>query len=152
MAHFTSKEATIIHIVPLSYALISTDKGDIEAIFYYDAAPHTVDNFIALVQGQFYDGSTFHRIIKGFMIQGGDSFTDERAGTGGPGYQINAEFSDKPHDRGVLSMARAATAWIRPGCSFSSFIKNRPIWITNIRRSARCSKAWMWWTKLSKRR
>ncbi len=118
LAHFAAKESSIIHMVPLSYALISTDKGDVKATFYYDVAPHTVDNFIALAESSFYDGSMFHRIMKGFMIQGGDSFTDDKAGSGGPGYQINAEFSDKPHDRGVLSMARLGISVDSAGSQF----------------------------------
>jgi peptidyl-prolyl cis-trans isomerase B (cyclophilin B) len=115
---FAAKDASIIHLVSLTYALISTEKGDIKATFAYDMAPHTVDNFVALAKGHFYDGSTFHRIMKGFMIQGGDSFTDDRAGSGGPGYQINAELSDKPHDRGVLSMARAGYSVDSAGSQF----------------------------------
>jgi len=101
--------ATVTHIEPLQYAVISTDKGDIKATFAYEASPHTVDNFIALSKDKFYDGSNFHRVIKGFMIQGGDSTSniDGRAGSGGPGYQINDEFSDKLHVRGVLSMAHS---------------------------------------------
>ncbi|HVX84738.1 MAG TPA: peptidylprolyl isomerase [Phycisphaerae bacterium] len=100
---------TVLHIVPLQYAVIKTDKGDIKATFAYDVAPHTVDNFVSLARQKFYDGTVFHRIIKGFMIQGGDSTgnVEGRAGTGGPGYEITAEFSDKQHDRGVLSMARS---------------------------------------------
>jgi peptidyl-prolyl cis-trans isomerase B (cyclophilin B) len=101
---------TVLHVVPLEYALIKTDKGEIKATFAYDAAPHTIDNFVSLANQGFYDGTVFHRIIKGFMIQGGDSTgnVEGRAGSGGPGYQIMQEFSDKQHDRGVLSMARSS--------------------------------------------
>lgn len=100
---------TVTHITPLQYAEIKSDKGLIKATFSYDVAPHTVNNFISLASQKFYDGSHFHRIIKGFMIQGGDSTSDVegRAGTGGPGYQIMAEFSEKKHERGTLSMARS---------------------------------------------
>ncbi len=101
---------TVIHIEPLEYAVIETDKGVIKAKFSYDIAPHTVDNFICLAKQHFYDGTAFHRIISGFMIQGGDSTgnIEGRAGTGGPGYEIMQEFSDiKKHERGTLSMARA---------------------------------------------
>ncbi|MEI8194639.1 MAG: peptidylprolyl isomerase [Phycisphaerae bacterium] len=103
-------ETVATHIVPLSYAVITTDKGDIKATFAYDVAPHTVDNFITLANEKFYDDSRFHRIIKGFMIQGGDSLgaSDDRAGTGGPGHNLVQEFNDKPHVRGVLSMARTS--------------------------------------------
>lgn len=107
MAQF---EPVAIHIVPLEYATISTDKGEIKATFAYDVASHTVENFISLAEQKYYDGTVFHRIIKGFMIQGGDSLgtTAERAGTGGPGYGVVQEFSKKPHVRGVLSMARSS--------------------------------------------
>lgn len=100
---------TVTHIVPLEYAAIETDKGVIKARFAYDVAPHTSDNFITLSRQGFYDGTVFHRIIPGFMIQGGDSTGNiaDRAGSGGPGYQIMPEFSEKKHERGVLSMARA---------------------------------------------
>ncbi len=77
---------------------------------YPDKAPNTVNNFIALAKSGFYDGIIFHRVIKGFMIQGGDP---AGIGTGGPGYHIKGEFSmngfknDLKHNRGVISMARA---------------------------------------------
>ncbi len=102
---------TVTHVVPLQYAVIETDKGTIKAKFSYDITPHTVDNFISLSNQQFYDGTAFHRIISGFMIQGGDSTgnVEGRAGTGGPGYEIMQEFSDvKKHERGTLSMARSS--------------------------------------------
>ena len=83
----------------------------IKAELYPDKAPNTVNNFISLVNSGFYDGLIFHRVIKGFMIQGGDP---AGVGTGGPGYTIKGEFTlngfkqnDTKHLRGVLSMARA---------------------------------------------
>ena len=81
--------------------------------FWPDVAPGHVENFIKLAKKGFYDGTCFHRVIKGFMIQGGDPNTKDEAkqrswGTGGPGYQIKAEFNDKAHVRGVLSMARSS--------------------------------------------
>ena len=81
--------------------------------FWPDVAPKTVENFKTLAKKGFYDGTAFHRVIEGFMIQGGDPLTkDESAsarwGTGDPGYKIKAEFNDRPHVRGVLSMARTA--------------------------------------------
>ena len=92
-------------------AVIETNFGNIVIQLYPDVAPGHVENFVKLAQDGFYDGSTFHRVIPGFMIQGGDtnSKDDDRSndGQGGPGYTINAEFSDKPHKRGILSMARA---------------------------------------------
>ena len=84
--------------------------GTIELELYKDVAPITVDNFIKLVKKGFYNGLTFHRIIKGFMIQGGCPLGN---GTGGPGYQIKGEFlangvnNPLKHRRGVISMARA---------------------------------------------
>jgi peptidyl-prolyl cis-trans isomerase B (cyclophilin B) len=81
----------------------------IKAELYPEVAPNTVNNFISLVKSGFYDGVIFHRVISGFMIQGGDP---EGTGMGGPGYEIKGEFSsngfknDLKHDRGVLSMAR----------------------------------------------
>ncbi|MDT7041365.1 peptidylprolyl isomerase [Candidatus Nitronereus thalassa] len=85
--------------------------GDITLKFYPDVAPNHVGNFCKLAREKFYDGVTFHRVIPGFMIQGGDpnSKNPDRSthGMGGPGYRVNAEFNNKPHTRGVLSMARA---------------------------------------------
>ena len=87
------------------------DGGVMIAELYEDVAPLTVDNFLSLANKGFYDGLTFHRVIPGFMIQGG---CPKGNGTGGPGYHIKGEFSangvknDLKHTRGVLSMARAA--------------------------------------------
>ena len=80
--------------------------------FWPDVAPKTVENFKKLARENFYDGTAFHRIVKGFMIEGGDPLTkDSKAeaswGTGGPGYKIKAEFNNRSHGRGVLSMARS---------------------------------------------
>jgi peptidyl-prolyl cis-trans isomerase B (cyclophilin B) len=119
LQHFADKTPVIIHIVSLQAALITTDAGAVKATFLYAAAPHTIDNFITLAQQHFYDGSAFHRIIKGFMVQGGDSLTAEGAGTGGPGYQINGEFSPTiSHVRGILSMARAGYSVDSAGAQF----------------------------------
>lgn len=93
----------VVHVSPLCYAAMDTDKGEIDVAFYYDAAPHTTANFLSLAGGGFYDGLTFHRIVPEFVIQSGDPVGD---GSGGPGYRINAEFSDRGHDLGTLSMAR----------------------------------------------
>ncbi len=94
-------------------AIIETKFGNIELKFFPDVAPNHVDNFIELAKKGFYDGSTFHRVIPGFMIQGGDpnSKNHDKAthGIGGPGYTLKAEFNDKPHKAGTLSMARAAS-------------------------------------------
>lgn len=93
-------------------AVIKTTEGEIVVEFWPDVAPKTVENFRTLAKKGFYDGTCFHRVIKGFMIQGGDPLTknpNEEAswGTGGPGHQVKAEFNDRHHDRGVLSMARS---------------------------------------------
>lgn len=93
-------------------AVIHTKFGDMTLKFFPDAAPNHVNNFIDLSKKGFYNGTTFHRVIPGFMIQGGDPNSKEedrsKHGMGGPGYQLKAEFSDKPHKRGILSMARSA--------------------------------------------
>ena len=95
-----------------SRAIIKTKFGDIELKFYLDVAPKHVENFIKLAKSGFYNGTIFHRVIPGFMIQGGDpntkdSLKKDTYGQGGPGYTVKAEFSDIPHKRGILSMARA---------------------------------------------
>lgn len=85
--------------------------GEIVIRFFPDVAPGHVKNFVKLSQEGFYNGTTFHRVIPGFMIQGGDpnSKSPDRSmhGMGGPGYKIKAEFNSKPHKRGIVSMARA---------------------------------------------
>ena len=89
---------------------IETNHGKIEVELYPEIAPNTVNNFVSLVQKGFYDGTIFHRVIPGFMIQGGDP---DGTGMGGPGYAIRGEFSHNGfennlrHTRGVLSMARS---------------------------------------------
>ena len=93
-------------------AVIKTSEGEMVAEFWTDVAPNTVENFKKLATSGFYDGTAFHRIVKGFMIQGGDPNTKDLAkessyGTGGPGYKVKAEFNEKLHDKGVLSMARS---------------------------------------------
>ena len=91
-------------------AVISTTEGDIVIKLWPDVAPKTVENFKKLASEGFYDGTAFHRIVKGFMIQGGDPLSksdNDMVGTGGPGYKIKAEFNEKPHVRGVISMARS---------------------------------------------
>lgn len=95
-------------------AVIKTSAGEMVVEFWPEVAPKTVENFKKLAKEGFYDGTAFHRIMKGFMIQGGDPNTKDPAkenlyGTGGPGYQIKAEFNDRKHVRGVLSMARSSS-------------------------------------------
>jgi peptidyl-prolyl cis-trans isomerase B (cyclophilin B) len=98
---------------PSEQAVIKTSYGEMTVAFWPDVAPKTVENFKKLAREGFYDGTAFHRIIKGFMIQGGCPNTKEgqkgMPGTGGPGYMIKAEFNTKPHVKGVLSMARSAS-------------------------------------------
>src|SRR5947208_4684485 len=94
-------------------AVIKTTSGEMVVEFWPDLAPNTVENFKKLARQGFYDGTAFHRIIKGFMIQGGDPNTKDPSkestyGTGGPGYSIPAEFNDRSHTFGVLSMARSS--------------------------------------------
>src|SRR4051812_43570953 len=86
-------------------AEMDTSKGTIRLEFFPDLAPGHVKNFLGLAQTGFYNGVGFHRIIKGFMIQGG---CPQGTGTGGPGYQIPAEFNKTRHEAGVLSMARTS--------------------------------------------
>ncbi len=88
-----------------NHVRIDLASGSIMIELYPDVAPNTVANFKALIGQGFYDGLSFHRVIAGFVAQGGDPKGD---GTGGPGYQVKAEFNDKHHLRGTLSMARSA--------------------------------------------
>ena len=94
-------------------AVIKTSEGEMVVQFWTDAAPKTIENFKKLTREGFYDGTIFHRIVKGFMIQGGDPNSKDPAkensyGEGGPSYKIKAEFNDHSHERGVLSMARSS--------------------------------------------
>jgi peptidyl-prolyl cis-trans isomerase B (cyclophilin B) len=85
--------------------------GEIQLKFFPALAPKHVENLVTLANDKFYDGTTFHRVIPGFMIQGGDPNSKDpdrsRHGTGGPGYRVKAEFNKTPHTRGIVSMARA---------------------------------------------
>ena len=103
-------------------AVIKTNMGEMVLEFWPDVAPKHVENFKTLAKKGFYDGTCFHRVIKGFMIQGGDPLTKDAAnearwGTGDPGYKIKAEFNDRPHVRGVLSAARSQDP-NSAGCQF----------------------------------
>jgi peptidyl-prolyl cis-trans isomerase B (cyclophilin B) len=93
-------------------AMIKTKLGEIEIKLFPDKAPKHVENFIKLAKSGFYNGTIFHRVIPGFMIQGGDPNTKdlnkkELYGMGGPGHSVKAEFNDVPHKRGIVSMARS---------------------------------------------
>jgi peptidyl-prolyl cis-trans isomerase B (cyclophilin B) len=92
-------------------AVIKTSEGEMVVQFWTDAAPNTIENFKKLARSGFYNGTIVHRIVKGFMIQGGDPNSkdpgkENRYGEGGPGYKLKAEFNDHGHERGVISMAR----------------------------------------------
>ena len=94
-------------------AIIKTKFGDMDIVFFPEKAPKHVENFIALAKSGFYNGTIFHRVIPGFMIQGGDPNTKdlnkpETYGLGGPSQKLKAEFNDIPHRRGILSMARSS--------------------------------------------
>ncbi len=95
----------VAHLEPLRYEVMTTPAGSLTMTFYYDVAPNTVDSFLGLASEGYFDGLTFHRIVPGFVIQGGDPKGD---GTGGPGYTVNQEFNDHKHTEGVLSMARTS--------------------------------------------
>jgi peptidyl-prolyl cis-trans isomerase B (cyclophilin B) len=93
-------------------AVISTSAGDMVLEFWPEVAPKTVENFKKLAKEGFYDGTAFHRIIKGFMIQGGDPNTkdltkEDKYGQGGPGYNIKGEVNERKHTKGVISMAHS---------------------------------------------
>jgi peptidyl-prolyl cis-trans isomerase B (cyclophilin B) len=123
---FTKKE---IKKMSETSAIIETKFGNITLKFFPDVAPGHVKNFIDLAKKGFYDGTTFHRVIPGFMIQGGDPNSknpDKRThGMGGPGYTIKAEFNEKPHKRGTLSMARAQNP-DSAGSQFFICVKDSP--------------------------
>ena len=101
-----------IKVMEASKAIIHTDFGDIILKFFPKLAPNHVNSFMELAKKGFYDGTIFHRVIPGFVIQGGDPNSRDlekaRHGTGGPGYRLKAEFNSKPHKRGILSMARSS--------------------------------------------
>ena len=95
------------------HVLVKTKFGDMDIVLFPDLAPKHVESFLKLSKSGFYNGTIFHRIIPGFMIQGGDPLTKDpanrsRYGTGGPGYTLPAEFNKVPHEKGILSAARTA--------------------------------------------
>ncbi len=94
-------------------AIITTKFGEMELVFFQELAPKHVESFLNLAQNGFYNGTLFHRVIPGFMIQGGDPYTKDPSkrqyyGTGDPGYTLPAEFNRIPHERGIVSAARSA--------------------------------------------
>ncbi len=111
-------------------AVVKTTEGDMVLEFWPEVAPKTVENFKTLAKKGFYDGTAFHRVIKGFMIQGGDPLTKDASkesnwGTGDPGYKIKAEFNDRKHVRGVISMARGPHP-DSAGCQFFICLAETP--------------------------
>jgi peptidyl-prolyl cis-trans isomerase B (cyclophilin B) len=104
--------AMVVKVEPLRYAEMTTGKGKLTMVFYYDVAPNTVASFLTLAKERYFDGLTFHRIVPDFVIQGGDPKGD---GTGSPGFSVDAEFSDRPHEAGALSMARTGDPSEAPG-------------------------------------
>lgn len=111
-------------------AVIDTKFGSMEIRFFSDKAPQHVENFLKLARSGFYDKTIFHRVIPGFMIQGGDPNTkDEKNksqyGTGGPGYRVKAEFNDRSHVRGIVSMARSQDP-DSAGSQFFIVVKDAP--------------------------
>ncbi len=112
-AEQTTTEATDGSAKPSAeVAVIETSAGKMVIEFWDEVAPDTVANFKKLANEKFYDGTAFHRIVDGFMVQGGDPLTKDpanksRYGTGDPGYKIKAEFNKMKHERGVISMARS---------------------------------------------
>ena len=111
-------------------AIIETKFGSMEIRFFPDKAPKHVENFIKLAKSGFYDKTIFHRVIPGFMIQGGDPNTkDEKDksqyGMGGPGSNVKAEFNDRPHVRGIVSMARSQDP-DSAGSQFFIVVKDNP--------------------------
>src|SRR6266511_3355571 len=112
------------------YAIIKTKWGSMEIRFFPDKAPKHVENFIKLAKSGFYDKTIFHRVIPGFMIQGGDPNTKDekdksKYGMGDPGYKIKAEFNDRPHVRGAVSMARSQDP-DSAGSQFFIVVKDAP--------------------------
>ena len=107
------KDKALMNGTSSEVAVIKTSDGEMVAEFRPEVAPKTVENFKKLARSGFYDGTAFHRIVKAFMIQGGDPLTkdlskESRYGSGDPGYSIKAEFNNKSHEKGVLSMARSS--------------------------------------------
>jgi peptidyl-prolyl cis-trans isomerase B (cyclophilin B) len=113
-----------------SWAIIKTKFGEMEVRFFPELAPKHVENFIALAKSGFYNGTIFHRVIPGFMVQGGDPNTKDPSkkteyGMGGPATKLKAEFNAKPHTRGIVSMARSAHP-DSAGSQFFIVVKDSP--------------------------
>jgi len=127
-------------------AIIETNLGNIELRFFPDIAPKHVENFLTLAKSGFYDGTIFHRVIPGFMIQGGDPNTKGTNksiyGQGGPDHSVKAEFSQRTHSRGILSMARSSSP-DSAGSQFLLLFKMPNFWMGNTLFLVKSSVAWM---------
>ena len=117
LGHVWAKDPKIFRVAEgvdkAPHAIIKTKFGEMEVVFFPELAPKHVESFLNLARKGFYNGTIFHRVIPGFMIQGGDPTTKDPSkqrdyGTGGPGYNLPAEFNKIPHERGILSAARTA--------------------------------------------
>ena len=117
IGHVWAKDPKIFRVVEgvnkTPHAIIKTKYGEMEVVFFPELAPKHVKSFLSLARKGFFNGTIFHRVIPGFMIQGGDPTTKDPSkisayGTGGPGYTLPAEFNKIPHERGILSAARTA--------------------------------------------
>ncbi len=110
--HYRRFSDAEIQAMAMVRAVIQTRLGEIHLRFFPAAAPNHVDNFISLARAEFFDGTIFHRVVPGFVIQGGDptskSLDRSMHGSGGPGYRVKAEFGTLLHKRGILSMARSS--------------------------------------------
>ncbi|MGE0472190.1 MAG: peptidylprolyl isomerase [Nitrospirales bacterium] len=112
-------------------AILKTKFGEMEIVLFPDLAPKHVESFVKLAKSGFYNGTIFHRVIPGFMIQGGDPLTKDpsnrsKYGTGGPGYTLPAEFSRVPHEKGILSAARTAADPNSAGSQFFVMVDKAP--------------------------
>ena len=117
LGHVWAKDPQIFRVAEgvdkAPHAINTTKFGEMEVVFFPELAPKHVKSFLSLARKGFFNGTIFHRVIPGFMIQGGDPNTKDPSkirnyGTGGPGYTIPAEFNKIPHERGILSAARTA--------------------------------------------
>jgi peptidyl-prolyl cis-trans isomerase B (cyclophilin B) len=125
-------------------AVIKTSEGEMVVQFWTDAAPNTIENFKKLAQDGFYDGTIFHRIVKGFMLQGGDPNSkdpskEESYGQGGPGYKIKAEFNHHSHNRGVDGQYTTFGKLIK-GEDVLAKIGNTPVTKTNMGEMSKPTK------------
>ena len=126
----------------MSEATLHTSAGPITVSFFDEDAPKTVENFRKLAGDGFYDGLIFHRVIKDFMIQGGDP---EGTGTGGPGYTFDDEFNDHKVVRGALAMANAGPN--TNGSQFFIVTTDAAPWLDGKHTSVRSRRGWMPWTR-----